>query len=154
MATKGKAQASTQAGTQPTLCVYCGKTLKKAGAVKAGHGARCAAMQKAKTPQQWQAHYKKISVAVTPPNFITVGALDKVVRAQAHNVAGLTISKMVKAFGTDKAATPPVNPIMQVYYLPNKHRVIHQWAGTQAGLQAIATGNFGSAPNAPKVQTI
>ena len=153
MASKGKAQGNAQAGTQP-ICVYCGKKISKAGTVKAGHGKRCAAMQAQFTPAKLQTHYAKISVAVTPQGFITVGSLHKVIVAKKHNVPGLTIAKMVKGFGTDRAATPPVHPIMQVYYLPNRHRVINGWLATTAGLQAMATSNFDNAPTQPKVQTI
>ena len=101
-----------------------------------------------------QTHYAKRSVAVTPKGFITVGSLHKTIVAQKHNVPGLTISKMVKGFGTDRAANPPINPIMQVFYLPNRHRVINGWLATKPGLQAMATGNFDNAPAQPKVQTI
>ena len=138
----------------PPVCQYCGKKLTKGASVKNLHGTRCAAMQAQFTPAKLQTHYAKISVAVTPQGFITVGNLHKVIVAKKHNVPGLTIAKMVKGFGTDRASKPPVHPIMQVYYLPNRHRVINGWLATSAGLQAMATGNFSAAPTQPKISTI
>ena len=149
----GKAQ-NAQKPKPPIVCQYCGKKLTKATSVSNVHGTRCAKIQAQFTPAKLQSHYAKISVAITPQGFITVGNLHKTIVAKKHNVPGLTIAKMVKGFGTDRAATPPVHPIMQVYYLPNRHRVINGWLATTAGLQAMATGNFDNAPTQPKVQTI
>ena len=151
MPNKGKTTATPPA---KVLCTYCGKTITKGKTIAAGHGTRCAAMQQQFTPANLQKHYAKISVAITPQGFITVSNLHKTIVAKKHNVPGLTIAKMVKGFGTDRAATPPVHPIMQVYYLPNRHRVINGWLATTPGLQAMATGNFDNAPTPPKVQTI
>lgn len=151
------ANTAKQAPTKPTkvTCQFCGKTITKGKTIAQGHGARCANIQaQFKAAGSMQAHYKKLSVAVIPKGFITVGALDKKVKAQAHSIAGLTISKMVKGFGTDRASKPPAHPIMQVYYLPNRHRVIHGWLATTQGLNAIASGNFSQAPKPPTVQTI
>ena len=138
----------------PAICTICGKKITKGATVKAGMGIRCAHIAQKYTPAQLQAHYKSRSVASTPKGYITVGALDKVVKAQKHKVPGLTISKMVKAFGRDRASAPPAHPIAQVFYLPNRHRVINAWLATPAGLQAIATGQWAKAPAPPKVATI
>ncbi len=127
MPNKGKPTATPAA---KVTCTYCGKTITKGKTVTAGHGARCAAIAKQFTPAQLQQHYKKLSVAVVPQGFVTVGALDKVVKGQRHAVPGLTISKMVKSFGGDRANLPPANPICTVYYMPNRHRVVHGWLGT------------------------
>lgn len=148
------ATSTTPNKPQKVVCTVCGKTVTKGATIKAGHGTRCAAIQKQFTPQQLQTHYKKISVAAMPKGFIKVAALDKAVKANAHNVPGLTISKMVNAIGKDRANNPPANPIAQPYYLPNRHRVVHGWLATPAGLQAIATGQWDKAPTPPKVQTI
>ena len=148
-------QAPAKQAPAKVVCTYCNKTITKGTTIAQGHGARCAAMQKRfATAAAMQTHYNKIRVAAMPKGFITVGSLHKVIVAKQHNVPGLTISKMVRAFGTDRAASPPANPIAQVYYMPNNHRVIHGWLGTAAGLQALATGQWGTAPTAPKVQTI
>lgn len=155
MVTKGTGKAQTAQTPKIVVCQFCGKKLTKGVSVKNLHGTRCAAMQKRfANVATMQTHYAKISVAVAPQGFITVGSLHKVIVAQKHNVPGLTIAKMVKGFGTDRASKPPTNPIMQVYYLPNRHRVINGWLATKPGLQAIATGNFDNAPTQPKVTTI
>ena len=146
----------TKSNTPPTsqTCQFCSKKITKGATVKAGHGARCAAMQKKFTVQQWQAHYKKISVATTPKGYVKVATFKPLVKSNVHKIAGLTVSKVVKAIGTDKGANPPVHPIAQPYYLPNRHRVVHPWLATQAGLTAIATGNFSNAPTPQPVKTI
>ena len=145
---------ATKVAPAKVVCTYCGKTITKGKTVAQGHGTRCAAIAKQFTPAQLANHYKARSVAVTPKGFITVGSLDKTVKAAKHKIAGLTITRMVNAFGKDRASNPPVNPIAKVYYLPNRHRVVHGWLATPQGLQAIATGNWDNAPVAPKVQTI
>ena len=155
MPNKGKAQTNAQATPKVVVCQFCNKKITKGTTIAQGHGARCAAMQKRfTTAAAMQTHYAKIRVAAMPAGFITVSSLHKVIVAKQHSIPGLTISKMVRAFGTDRAANPPANPIAQVYYMPNSHRVIHGWLGTAAGLQALATGQWGKAPTPPKVQTI
>ena len=137
------------------VCQYCGKTITKGKTVAAGCGSRCATIAKQfSTPAKMQAHYKRITVAVIPKGFITVGSLDKTVKAKRHAVAGLTITKMVNAIGKDRGNLPPIHPIAQPYYLPNRHRVVHGWLATPAGLTAIATSNFSKAPTPPTVSTI
>ena len=150
-----KAVSKTQPPAVKITCQYCGKTLTKGATIDNGCGTRCATIAKqfAKTGSM-QAHYKRISIAIMPAGFITVGALDKVVKAQKHKVAGLTITKMVNAMGKDRGNLPPTHPIAQPYYLPNRHRVVHGWLATPAGLQAMATGNFDKAPKPPAVKTI
>lgn len=154
MPTKGKSNTPATPTPPKVTCQYCGKTITKSKTLAAGCGTRCATIAAQYTPAQLAQHYKKLSVAVTPPNFIKVGALDKVVKNAKHKVAGLTITKMVNAIGKDRGNLPPKHPIAQPYYLPNRHRVVHKWLATPAGLQAIATGNFDKAPKAPTVNTI
>ena len=149
-----KVPSTTPAQPQKVVCQICGKTLTKATAQKAGQGSRCQHIASKFTPAQMQAHYKAHSVAAIPKGFIKVAALDKAVKANKHKVPGLTISKMVAAMGRDRASNPPVNPIAKPYYLPNRHRVIHAWLATPAGLNAIATGQWDKAPKAPVVKTI
>lgn len=154
MQPKGCNMPNKAISTTPTVCQYCGKKITKATTLKVGHGSRCAAIQKQFTAAQLQTHYAKISVATTPKGYIKVAALNPIVKANMHKVPGLTISKMVKSIGTDRGSKPPLHPIAQPYYLPNRHRVVHPWLATPAGLQAIATGNWDKAPTPPKVQTI
>jgi len=138
----------------PITCNICGKKVTKGATIKAGMGSRCAHIAQQYTPAQLAQHYKKLSVASMPKGFIKLAVLDKKVKAQKHNVAGLTITKMVNAIGKDRANKPPAHPIAQPYYLPNRHRVVNAWLATPAGLKAIATGNFSGAPTPPKVSTI
>ena len=145
---------SSTAPKAPAVCQFCSKKITKGATVKVGHGARCAAMQKQFTANQLQAHYKNISVASMPQGYVKVATFKPLVKSNAHKIAGLTVSKVVKVIGTDRASGAIAHPICQPYYLPNRHRVVHGWLATQAGLTAIATGNFSNAPNPKPVQTI
>lgn len=151
MPNKGKTAATPAA---KIVCNYCGKTITKGKTIAQGHGSRCAAMQQKFTPAQLQTHYQKISVPAMPKGYIKVATFKQLVPANVHKVAGLTIAKVVKAIGTDRGANPPVHPVAQPYYLPNRHRIVFGWLGTPAGLQAIATGNFDNAPTPPKPKTV
>jgi hypothetical protein len=126
----------------------------KGKTVKAGQGSRCAHIAQVLPPAKMQAHYQKISVPATPQGYIKVAQLHKTILAKKHSVPGLTISKMVKAIGSDRAASPPANPIAQPYYLPNRHRVVNGWLATPQGLQAIASGQWDKAPKPPTVKTV
>lgn len=147
------ANKSTTPQTPPT-CPVCGKKLVKGTTIKAGMGKRCAHIQQTLPPAKQAAHYKSVTVAQTPNGFIKVAQLHKTIVANKHKYPGLTVSKMVKAIGTDRAVNAPTNPIAQPYYLPNRHRVVNGWLATPAGLQAIATGQWDKAPTPPKVKTV
>lgn len=154
---KGKVMPTKSNTPKPAakvVCTTCGKTITKAATVKAGQGSRCTHMAQALPAAKMQAHYKRISVVAMPTGFVKVATFTKLVANNKHKIAGLTVAKVVKAIGTDRATGPLANPICQPYYLPNRHRVVHGWLATQAGLQAIATGNYATAPTPPKVQTV
>src|SRR3989337_2771922 len=59
---------------------------------------------------QLQAHYASVTGNV-PAGYIPLATLDKAVKAHKATIPGLTIAKMVKAIGGDRALQPPVNPI-------------------------------------------
>ena len=154
---KGKIMPTKSNTAKPAakiVCTTCGKTITKAATLKSGVGSRCQHMQTVLPATKMQAHYKRISVTTMPKGYVKVATFTGLVKSNAHNIAGLTVAKVVKAIGTDRATGPLANPICQPYYLPNRHRVVHGWLATQAGLQAIATGNFSGAPTPPKVATI
>lgn len=138
----------------PQVCTVCGKKITKVATVQAGQGNRCAHMATRLPAAKMQAHYKKISVASIPTGYVKLATFKPLVANNKHKIAGLTVAKVVKSVGTDRATGPLANPICQPYYLPNRHRIVHGWLATQAGLTAIATGNFSGAPTPPKVQTI
>ena len=146
MAPQGKAPQAPQAPA-PIKCTMCGKTLATASAQAAGMGGLCAAHVTAgRTPQTIAQHRATLTVAVAPANFISIGALDKVIKAKRHQYPGLTITKMVNAIGRDVGLLPPVHPICQIVYTPNKWRWVNDWLATPAGLKALQTGDFSKAP--------
>ena len=149
MAPQGKAPQAPQApqAPAPIKCTMCGKTLATASAQTAGMGGLCAAHVTAgRTPQTIAQHRATLTVAQAPSNFISIGALAKIIKAKKHQYPGLTITKMVNAIGKDLALNAPVHPICQVVYTPNRWRWVNQWLGTAAGLTALQFGNFAKAP--------
>jgi len=144
MATKSTAKVSKAAAPAATVCPVCGKHISKLATVTAGIGAKCAHVQAQFTPAQLQAHYASVTGNV-PQGYIPLATLDKAVKAKKHAVPGLTISKMVKAIGGDRALLPPVHPICTPVY-NGRQRWVNAWLATPQGLQAMATGNYAHAP--------
>ena len=144
MPTKSNTPA-TPATPAPVTCNLCGKTLKKGATVKAGIGATCAHNAQLRTPAQWQQHYAKHTSATVPKGFIKLATFKQIVPANVSKIAGLTVSKVVKAIGKDKVASAPLHPICTPVYV-NNVRYVNPWLSTPAGLTAIATGNFAKAP--------
>ena len=143
----GKAQGNkAQAQAQVIKCNVCGKVLKRNASIKAQAGHKCQQLQAKYTPAQLQAHYAGLTGNV-PKGYITVASLHKTIVANKHKpiFAGLTVSKMVKAIGGDRALNAPAHPICKPVY-NGRCRWVNGWLATQAGLQALATGNFNKAP--------
>ncbi|KKK66707.1 hypothetical protein LCGC14_2961390, partial [marine sediment metagenome] len=145
-------KATPKATPKATKCQYCGKRISKSNTLKAGHGMRCAAIQKKfGSPTKALAQRVRLTLPGIPPGYIKTAALHKHIVAQA--LAGKTmckVSSMVRAFGTDKGYNAPTHPIAQFYYIVgNRARYISAWCGTPAGLQAMASGDFGKAPTPP-----
>jgi hypothetical protein len=146
MATKSKA---TSKATQPQVhytCTACGKKLTRNASQTAGVGHTCAALAAKFTPAQLQAHYASVTGNV-PQGYIPLATLDKAVKAARAKGTppGITISKMVKAIGGDRALNAPANPICAPVY-NGRQRWVNGWLATPQGLQAIATGNYAHAP--------
>jgi hypothetical protein len=142
MATNGNTQATPPA--QPAKCAYCGKVLTRAASTAAGIGHKCAQLQAQFTPAQLQAHYATLTGNV-PAGYVTVASFKVTIPANAHKVPGLTISKLVRAIGGDRATGTLANPICKPVY-NGRQRWVNGWLATPPGLQAIATGNYSKAP--------
>ena len=143
MASKSSTPA-VQPAVQPAVCKYCGKHISRNASVTNAAGHKCAQLAATYTPAQLQAHYNAITGSV-PAGYITVAAWGKAVRAAQPTTPGLTIAKLVRAIGGDRALQPPVHPICQVVYNGNQ-RWVNPWLATSQGLQALATGQWGKAP--------
>ncbi len=143
MATQSKATGKAAQAQVRYTCSACGKKLTRNASQTAGVGHKCATIAAQYTPAQLQAHYASITGAV-PQGYITVATLDKAIKANKAKYPGLTISKMVKAIGGDRALNAPAHPICKPIY--NGQRYVHGWLATPQGLQAIATGNYAGAP--------
>jgi hypothetical protein len=139
--------SSTQGNNMPATpakCVYCGKTLTKNASVTATCGAKCAKLASNYTPAQLVAHYATVTGTV-PQGYITVASLHKTIVANKAKYPGISVAKMVKAIGGDRALQTPAHPVCTPVYNGNC-RWVNGWLQTPAGLNAIATGNFGKAP--------
>jgi len=123
-----------------TVCKVCGKTLTNPTTASAGIGHLCAKGLPA----------NRVVVASIPAGYITLANLGRTLRAQKATIAGLTISKLVRAIGNDKGTAQPANPIAQPLYC-NGQRYVNPWLGTKAGLQAIASNNWAKAPAPAKL---
>jgi hypothetical protein len=128
----------------PATCPICGKHITRTATLAAGIGATCAHLQARFTPAQLQAHYATLTGNV-PAGYVTVASFKATIPANAHKVPGLTISKLVKAIGGDRATNPLAHPICKPVY-NGRQRWVNGWLATPAGLQAIATGNYSKAP--------
>jgi hypothetical protein len=130
-------------------CKVCNKPLKANSAVAAVCGARCSALlAQGVNAQVIATSYKAYCSASIPVGFITIATVHILL---ANNPQwGCSVSRMVQATGGDRPYLPnakPAHPICKPVILQgNKTRWLHPWLGTQAGAQAMATGNFTNAP--------
>jgi hypothetical protein len=87
---------------------------------------------------------------VIPACFVTVGAVDKAVKANRNTMAGLSINRFVRAMGGDRKnkCTPAHASITPIYDMAGK-RWVHKVYLTKAGLQALATGDYKAMPKPP-----
>lgn len=141
-------KSNTPAPAPAPVCTVCGKSLKRGKSVNAGMGHTCATLQTNPlfaTPAATQAHYAKHTAPAIPAGYIKLATFKQIVPANKHKIAGLNINKVVKCIGRDRAKNAPAHAICKPVYV-NNVRYVHGWLGTQAGLTAIATGNFSNAP--------
>jgi hypothetical protein len=141
-------------------CANCGKVLTNSVSITNAQGHKCLAITGNFTAAQLQAHKAHKTLPSVPVGYIKTALLHKKVQAAKNAGLAVSISKMVSAFGGDRGISPqgtPTKPIHVVYnfwYVQgHKARYIHAWCGTQAGLQALASGNFTSAPSPPANKT-
>ena len=141
-----KARTTPKASAK-VVCQYCGKHLTKAGSQAATAGHLCSKLAaNGYTAAKLAQHRLAQTVTTIPAGYIKLAQLHKIVQANKAKIAGLNIAKMVRVIGGDRALSTPAHPICTPLYTANGHRWVNPWLATQAGLQAIATGNFAKAP--------
>jgi hypothetical protein len=129
-------------------CTICGKTLTREKSVKAEIGHRCDTLiAEGWTGEKLTKHYAKVTGAI-PEGYIKVADLHRKIDDQKANIVGLTVSKMVKAIGKDRAIEGPAHAIATPIYDNRRTRWVNPWLATKDGLTAIATGDFSKAPDA------
>jgi len=139
---------STSPSVERIVCKVCGKTLTRDQSIKAVIGHRCDSLLAAGFDAvKLAAHYAQVTGAI-PEGYVKLSDLDKKVKREKGHVPGLTISKMVKAIGRDRALESALHPIARPVYDVRRHRWVNGWLMTKAGLVAIATGDFSKAPKA------
>lgn len=130
-------------------CEICGKTLTREQSQEAGMGHRCETLrQQGWDAKKLQTHYAKLRVDEVPEGYIKVAQLHKTINRERANIPGLTVSKMVRAIGRDRAIEGPAHPIAKPVYDQRNHRWVNEWLATKEGLTAIATNDWSKAPKA------
>lgn len=127
-------------------CTICGKTLTRKQSVDNEIGHRCDTLiAQGWTGEKLQKH-EASQTGPIPEGYVKLATFKQIVPAKVHKIAGLTISKVVKAVGKDRAVEPPLHPIAKPIYDSRRTRWVNPWLATDAGLKAIATGDFSKAP--------
>jgi hypothetical protein len=147
-----------------TLCKICNKPVKAGASVAGACGTRCAQLAQLGVNAGVIASAKQAyAVASIPAGFIGI--------AQVHNLLannpqwGCTVAKMVQCTGSDRPYLLPAlgagntGKLQYAHALcvpliatGSKTRMLPAWLGTQAGAQAMATGNFTGAPKPHALQ--
>lgn len=127
-------------------CTICGKHLTREKSVKAEIGHRCDTLiANGWTGEKLTKHYAKVTGAI-PEGYIKVADLHRTIDRKKATIPGLTVSKMVKAIGKDRAIEGPTHPIAKPIYDNRRTRWVNPWLATTAGLKAIASGDYAKAP--------
>lgn len=127
-------------------CTICGKTLTRKQSVDNGIGHRCDSLiAQGWTGEKLQKH-EASQTGKIPEGYVKVSTFHQIVPRKVSAIPGLTISKVVKAIGKDRAVEPPLHPIARPIYDSRRTRWVNPWLATDAGLTAIATGDFSKAP--------
>ena len=136
MATQRKATQG-KATQGKAYCTVCGKPLTGNKTC----GALCAKRQaNGQTNVSIAQRKQALSANVPPVGYIKVAQLHVIC---ANNF--VPIARMVKCIGGDRAMYPVAHAICTPVYV-NNTRWVNGWLGTKAGLQAMLTGNFSTAP--------
>lgn len=137
---------SQQQKDERVTCTICGKTLTRTKSIETGIGHRCDSL----IAQGWTGEklrkHEASQTGPIPEGYVKLTTFHQIVPAKAHKIAGLTISKVVKTVGKDRAVEPPLHPIAKPIYDSRRTRWVNPWLATDAGLKAIATGDFSKAP--------
>lgn len=130
-------------------CQVCGKVLTREQAQENEMGAYCEHLLE----EGWDArtlaeHRLSMSAGDVPTTedgqpYIKVAALHKLLVKK-----GIPVSRMVRAFGGDRALDPPLHPKFRVVYVGNA-RWLDPWCATEAGLNFLR-GMTGRASNGRK----
>lgn len=129
-------------------CEICGKTLTREQSQETGLGHRCDTLKQAGwTGEKLQKHYAKLTVSEIPEGYIKVADLHRKIDQRKHAIPGLTVSKMVKTIGRDRALEGPLHEIARPVYVGSRRvRYVDPWLASTDGLKAIASGDFSKAP--------
>lgn len=138
----------SQNSDERVVCKICGKTLTREKSVTAEIGHRCDTLiAQGWSGEKLDAHYATVTGAV-PDGYIKVADLHRTIDRKKAGIPGLTVSKMVRAIGRDRALEGPAHPIARPIYDSRRVRWVNQWLATVPGLKAIASGDFSKAPKA------
>ena len=137
---------SQQGKDERTVCTICGKTLTREQSVTNEIGHRCDTLiAQGWTGEKLTKHYASVTGKV-PEGYVKVADLHRKIDSKKHAIPGLTVSKMVKAIGRDRALEGPIHAIAKPVYDDRRHRWVNGWLASDAGLKAIASGDFSKAP--------
>jgi hypothetical protein len=144
------------------VCKVCGKVVKASASVNATCGARCSTLASLGVNAGLIASSKQAyAVTSIPTGFISIAALHLLIANNPQH--GCTVARMVACTGSDRPymavtlhGVKPftfANPIaVPLIATGSKTRMLPGWLGTQAGMQAMATGNFTGAPKTHALQ--
>jgi len=128
-------------------CSVCGKLLTNSARQDVGMGKLCEhRLASGYNATRLAEHRASMTVATIPEGYIKLARLDALVKASRVKYPGLTISKMVRAIGKDRATEPAIHPICTPIYDSRGHRWVRDWLATPAGLKAIQLSDFSEAP--------
>lgn len=129
-------------------CEICGKHLTREQSLEAGMGHRCETLrEQGWTGEKLQKHYAKLRTDEVPEGYVKVADLHRKINSKKATIPGLTVSKMVRAIGKDRAIEGPAHPIAKPVYDQRNHRWVDGWLMTDEGLKAIATNDWSKAPD-------
>ncbi|KPJ87132.1 MAG: hypothetical protein AMJ53_18595 [Gammaproteobacteria bacterium SG8_11] len=140
--------AENKTQDERVTCKVCGKVLTREQSMNNEIGHRCDTLiQEGWTGEKLAKHYAGVTGKI-PEGFIKVADLHRAIDAKKAGIPGLTVSKMVKAIGKDRALEGPIHPIAKPIYDDRRVRWVNPWLATTDGLNAIATGDYSKAPEA------
>ena len=127
-------------------CTICGKTLTREQSVKNEIGHRCDTL----IAQGWTGEklrkHEASQTGPVPEGYVKLSTFKPLIARKQAKIAGLTVTKLVNVIGKDRGVEPPLHPIAKPIYDSRRTRWVNPWLATDAGLTAIATGDFSKAP--------